>query len=88
MKYKLSVQNFDGIESRSISCQLPDGSTLSFLDPSPGNRHWEEYQQWLAAGNTPEPPDPLPEPVDPGPSLQERVEAAETIIDLLLMEGE
>lgn len=66
--------------------RVADG--ISFGDPSPGNRHWEEYQEWLAAGNTPEPADPEPEPVDPGPSLQERVEAAETIIDLLLMEGE
>lgn len=48
----------------------------------------EVIQQWLAEGNTPDPPDPEPEPVAPGPSLQERVEAAETIIDLLLMEGE
>ncbi len=46
----------------------------------------EKYQEWLAAGNTPEPPDPLPEPVDPGPSLQERVEAAETLINLILDE--
>ena len=48
----------------------------------------EKYLQWLAAGNTPEPPDPPRPPVDLGPSLEQRVEAAETIIDLLLMEGE
>jgi hypothetical protein len=48
----------------------------------------EEIQRWLAAGNTPEPPDPLPEPVDPGPSLADRVEAAETLINLILSEGE
>jgi hypothetical protein len=23
----------------------------------PGNRHWQEYQTWLAAGNTPDPAD-------------------------------
>lgn len=87
MKYKLNVQNMDGIESRSISCPLPDGSTLMFIDPSPNNRHWHEYQEWLAEGNTPEPPDPLP-PIDPAPTLQDRIEATETIIELLLMEGE
>lgn len=25
------------------------------IPPAPGNRDWDEYQEWLAAGNTPEP---------------------------------
>lgn len=81
MKYKLNIRTNDGIESRSISCQLPDGSTLLFLDPSPGNRHWEEYQDWLAAGNTPEPPDPMPQPIEPGASPADRLEALELIVN-------
>lgn len=44
-----------------------------------------EYLELLASGYEFEEPDP---PVDPGPSLEQRVEAAETIIDLLLMEGQ
>jgi hypothetical protein len=24
------------------------------IPPDPANRHWQEYQRWLAAGNTPE----------------------------------
>jgi hypothetical protein len=24
------------------------------IPDAPGNRHWQEYQRWLAAGNTPE----------------------------------
>lgn len=43
------------------------------------------YLELLASGYEFDEPDP---PVDPGPTMQERVEAAETIIDLLLMEGE
>lgn len=39
--------------------RLPDGT---FIPPSPGNRDWDAYQQWLAAGNTPTPADPPPPP--------------------------
>lgn len=31
-----------------------DGHTINFLDPSPGNLDYEEYKQWLDAGNEPE----------------------------------
>jgi hypothetical protein len=65
-----------------------NGGILSFSDPSPGNSDYEEYLQWLATGNTPEPPDPPRPPVDPEASLEDRVDAAETLINLLLMEGE
>jgi hypothetical protein len=38
----------------------------------PANRDWEEYQNWLAAGNTPDPyvePEPPPPP-SPSPEQQ------------------
>lgn len=48
-----------------------------------------EYESWLAEGNVPEPPDPLPPPPDPSTipaSLEERLQAAETLINLILDE--
>lgn len=36
------------------------------IPASPGNKDWDEYQTWLAAGNVPEPADPEPPPVDQG----------------------
>jgi hypothetical protein len=67
--------------------KISDG--ISLLIPiDEANADYQDYLQWLAAGNTPDPPDPPPPPVEPRPSLADRVEAAETIIDLLLMEGE
>jgi hypothetical protein len=82
--YKIMI----GPSGGRVIAKFVNGGILSFSDPSPGNTDYEEYLQWVAAGNTPEPPDPPRPPVDLGPSLEQRVEAAETIIDLLLMEGE
>ena len=53
------------------------------------NAEYQEYLQWLAEGNEPDPPDPLPPPPDPStipPSVEERLQAAETIINLILDE--
>lgn len=83
IRYRIASESEDGTSIQRFG----DGIVVSFLAGSNGNRFWHEYEEWLAAGNVPEPPTPLPEPVDPGPSLADRVEAAETIIDLLLMEG-
>jgi uroporphyrinogen-III decarboxylase len=49
--YKLTasgVRRIDGAE-------IPNDS---------GNRDWQEYQKWLALGNTPQPADPAPVVVD------------------------
>ena len=50
----------------------------SILDP--------EIQQWLAEGNEPDPPDPPPDPSTTPPSIVERLQAAETLINLILDE--
>lgn len=42
-----------------------------------------DYLQWLAEGNTPEPPDP-PAPSDERPTIAQRTEALELLIDFLL----
>ncbi len=36
-------------------------SDSAFIPEAAGNRDWDEYQEWLAAGNTPEPAETLNE---------------------------
>lgn len=43
-----------------------------------------EYDEWLAAGNVPEPMDPPPPPVPIPPSQSERIEALETMLSMVL----
>jgi hypothetical protein len=47
--------------------KLIEGGVLkggSFIPDSADNRHWQEYQTWLAQGNTPDPADePTPEEI-------------------------
>ena len=49
------------------------------------NAKYQEYLQWLAEGNVPDPPDPPPPP-DDRPTLDDRLQAAETLINLILDE--
>ena len=40
-----------------------DTETGAFIPKAEGNRHWQEYQGWLAEGNTPD-PDPISKAID------------------------
>lgn len=55
------------------------------IPEDPNNRHYQEFLEWVAAGNVPEPADPPPVPSN-DPSIDERLQAAETLINLLLDE--
>jgi hypothetical protein len=37
------------------------------IPPDPANRDRADYDLWVAEGNAPDPPDPLPEPAPPQP---------------------
>ena len=41
--------------------RLADGACIP---PMMDNMDWRRYQEWLAAGNTPDPVDPDPAPID------------------------
>lgn len=55
MSYKLSQHG-------STVRRLADNADVPLN--APGNRDYEEYQRWLAQGNTPLPADPPPAPTD------------------------
>jgi len=66
------------------------GTAIIRLDTDYPNVHYyfiegtnQEYADWLAAGNTPEPVEP---PLNPAPSLPERVQAIEMLLSLILAE--
>lgn len=51
----------------ALNFKLKDGGVIRLDDgahvpDAPDNRDWQEYQRWLADGNTPLPTDPAPVP--------------------------
>lgn len=57
-----------------------DGSTTSFSET---NTEYTEYLKWLDEGNTPEPADPIPEPVKSKKEKGiEKLKAATTIAQI------
>jgi hypothetical protein len=62
MKYKLTE---NGVLDTETGAHIPNAE---------GNRHWQEYQEWLAAGNTPDPADPPPPEPTPGELFDQRVD--------------
>ncbi len=61
---------------------LKEGSITTSFEFGSGNRHDIEYQAWLAEGNQPEIVN-IDDPPDV-PTIDERVEAVELMVDLLL----
>jgi hypothetical protein len=51
----------------TISTTILRVQDQAHIPDDPANRDRQTYDQWLAEGNTPDPPDPLPEPAPPAP---------------------
>lgn len=47
----------------------------AFIPDDPANRDFQELAAWLEDGNTPDPPDPLPQPGPPTPDANARLDA-------------
>ena len=57
-----------------------DGS-ITCIPPDPANTDYQQYLEWVSQGNTPLPPDPIPEPEPLTP--QQKLEAAGLSIEEL-----
>ena len=82
MQYKLTV-SADSMLNGLVTATDSNGREWSFITGC-GNRFDAEYQAWLAEGNQPEIVNIDAPPVPPPPTVEERLEAAELMIDLLL----
>jgi len=71
----------------TLMYQLTTGDTIvrltdnAFIPPDPANTDYQQYLKWLEEGNTPLPPDPIPEP-EPL-TAQQKLEAAGLTVEEL-----
>jgi len=71
----------------TLMYQLTSGDTIvrltdnAFIPPDPANTDYQQYLKWLEEGNTPLPPDPIPEP-EPL-TAQQKLEAAGLTVEEL-----
>jgi len=71
----------------TLMYQLTTGDTIirltdnAFIPPDPANTDYQQYLLWLEEGNTPLPPDPIPEP-EPL-TAQQKLEAAGLTVEEL-----
>ena len=71
-----------------MNFKLRDGGVIRLDDgahipDAPSNRDWQEYQDWLADGNTPQPADPIL----PSPPKSDAPLTAEELAAHLVTEG-
>jgi hypothetical protein len=62
-EYQQTIDPTTGTISATV-LRLTDSA---YIPDDPGNRDRVAYQEWLEAGNMPDPPDPPPEPPPPAP---------------------
>jgi len=71
-----------------MTYQLTSGDTIhrladnAFIPPDPANIDYAEYQQWLAAGNTPDPAPAPPTPPAPLTPAEKLAAAGLTVEEL------